>query len=300
MIVSKIDGTILKNQSALAVHLHKYSMSILEYYIKYEGFVAPKCKYCDKEAKRKYGIQYRVTCGSNRCIQLVSSNRVMPDATKEKIRKARFKYLSDSSNFDKTAWGKVAKGRMTYGEEKIHSLLTSSGIYERFDVIYQYPVYPYFIDFAFVNEKVALEFDGKCHFKYNERIEHDVKRDIELCKLGWRVYRVSYLEIDDFKVEDLLKFIGSPKEKQELSRCLIIRSKKTKCPPTKRYENKQKYENDQFALSKLVEASDIDFTKTGWVGKVSMIIGRTPQKVNQWMKRFMPDFYESRCKKRKT
>lgn len=44
--------------------------------------------------------------------------------------------------------------------------------------------------------------------------------------------------------------------------------------------------------------SDIDFSKFGWVGKASTIIGITPQKVNQWMKRNMLEFYNEKCFKR--
>lgn len=44
--------------------------------------------------------------------------------------------------------------------------------------------------------------------------------------------------------------------------------------------------------------SNIDFSKFGWVGKASKIIGITPQKVNQWMKRNMLEFYNDKCFKR--
>ena len=44
--------------------------------------------------------------------------------------------------------------------------------------------------------------------------------------------------------------------------------------------------------------SNINFSKIGWVGEASKIIGITPQKVNQWMKRNMLDFYNNKCFKR--
>lgn len=45
--------------------------------------------------------------------------------------------------------------------------------------------------------------------------------------------------------------------------------------------------------------SDIDFSKFGWVGKAAIIINITPQKVNQWMKRNMLEFYNNNCFKRR-
>lgn len=45
--------------------------------------------------------------------------------------------------------------------------------------------------------------------------------------------------------------------------------------------------------------SDIDFSKFGWVKKVSELTGITHQKVNQFMIRNMFDFYKEKCFKRK-
>ena len=50
----------------------------------------------------------------------------------------------------------------------------------------------------------------------------------------------------------------------------------------------------------LVINSGIDFSKFGWVTKVSELLGITPQKVNKWMKRYLGDFYNTACFKRKT
>lgn len=43
---------------------------------------------------------------------------------------------------------------------------------------------------------------------------------------------------------------------------------------------------------------DIDFMKFGWVTKVAKILGIPPQKVNKWMKKYQPNFYEKECFKR--
>jgi hypothetical protein len=44
--------------------------------------------------------------------------------------------------------------------------------------------------------------------------------------------------------------------------------------------------------------SNIDFSKFGWVSKVSEILKIKPQKVGNWMKRNMLEFYDDNCFKR--
>jgi len=63
-----------------------------------------------------------------------------------------------------------------------------------------------------------------------------------------------------------------------------------------------KLENDKKwkPYIKLVEESEIDFSKRGWVKEVSVMLGITHQKVNQWMKRNMNTFYEENCCKRRS
>lgn len=52
----------------------------------------------------------------------------------------------------------------------------------------------YFLDFAFVKEKVDLEIDGRQHEDAEVRIKDD-KRDRFLISLGWKVVRVKWNQI---------------------------------------------------------------------------------------------------------
>lgn len=76
---------------------------------------------------------------------------------------------------------------------------------------------------------------------------------------------------------------------------VIVKSKKIYNRKNIKIKNDTKWE----PYKELVLKSDIDFSKFGWVGKVSKILGITPQKVNNWMKRNMNTFYEENCYKRK-
>lgn len=66
------------------------------------------------------------------------------------------------------------------------------------------------------------------------------------------------------------------------------------------FETVKKNNDKKYAIlcEELVK-SDIDFSKFGWVGKAADIIGIEPQYVKRWMIRFLPEFYERKCYKRK-
>lgn len=62
---------------------------------------------------------------------------------------------------------------------------------------------------------------------------------------------------------------------------------------------KRKTDEKWKSYIELVINSDIDFSKHGWVGHVAELLGIKSQNVNKWMKRYLPDFYENECFKRK-
>lgn len=57
---------------------------------------------------------------------------------------------------------------------------------------------------------------------------------------------------------------------------------------------------EQVALAQKVRNADIDFTKTGWVTKVAVLVGKHPQKIYSWMKRYLPDITERAVHRRGT
>lgn len=56
---------------------------------------------------------------------------------------------------------------------------------------------------------------------------------------------------------------------------------------------RQKQEEVRNNRINLILQSDIDFSKFGWVNKVSSLINLPPQKVNVFMKKYMSDFYKN-------
>ena len=74
----------------------------------------------------------------------------------------------------------------------------------------------------------------------------------------------------------------------------------------KKYENKKEYTEklreklfeEQKENIEKVKNSNIDFSKFGWVSKVAKLIGKKPQKVGEWMKKYLSEIYDQKCFKR--
>jgi very-short-patch-repair endonuclease len=123
----------------------------------------------------------------------------------EKVRQKRFDYLKDKNNI--STYTNRHKRKLSKGENILYKIFKDNGLYDKYEIVNEYPFYPYFIDFAFVKEKVAVEYDGEPHYKNGERLEHDIKKDNFLKSQNWRVYRIPYYELKNFNVNDLIKFI---------------------------------------------------------------------------------------------
>lgn len=107
----------------------------------------------------------------------------------------------------------------SYAEKFWLEVLTSNSIlYER-----ELKVDKFFIDFALMEEKIALEIDGKQH-KYRERQLSDSVKDSLLSKNGWTVYRIPWREINSEEGKSYIKkeidaFLEFYRERKKLLDC---------------------------------------------------------------------------------
>lgn len=331
MLVSKIDGSQYKNLTGLSRHCYVNKISLLEYFIKYENFIIPKCKFCDKNSlyRRMNTIPiYYKTCGDIKCkSKMIKLRNPHTEESKEKIRKKRIDYLKKKTG--KTAWERRSAGEMSHLEQWFYdNVIIKNNLCDKYDIITEYSEYPYFIDFAFINIKLAIELDGKCHFNNGHtRIEHDIKRDKILNEKGWKVYRIKYDEINNNTINEFINFLNNIENYENkiygnnLYTYTIIKKEVNITNKLNNINNKLQnneldiiidknnipsltnintiiYENSQKQYIDLILNSNINFSKIGWCLKVSKILKRRPQKVTQWMKRFMNDFYNEKCYKR--
>ena len=128
---------------------------------------------------------------------------------------------------------------------------------------------------------------------YQER--HDY-----ISSLGWKIIEIHYSL--SYNHELILDIIGKePKKSQVLYYThKKIKEDKRLYGDRKKYDSfrKKEWEERNSKYVKIIQESDINFSKFGWVNKVSSIIGIKHQKVNLWMKRMMPEFYENECFKK--
>ena len=134
--------------------------------------------------------------------------RKVSDETKEKLRRSRFEYML-KENRSLTGYERRSKGLLSLNEEWVFDNLQTLGIIDKYSVINEFPMYPYFIDFAFIDLKIALEVDGQQHYVYGDRIRNDKLKNELLLRTNWRIFRICECEKENFSFLELLDFIGN-------------------------------------------------------------------------------------------
>lgn len=113
----------------------------------------------------------------------------LSEEAKDKIRKARLEWMKKHP--EQTAW---RQKNMSYPEKCFKKILEDNGLDKKYLIYREYSVFPYFIDYAFVNEKLAVEIDGSQHLE-EDRKNRDEKKDALLISKGWRVLRIAAIEV---------------------------------------------------------------------------------------------------------
>jgi very-short-patch-repair endonuclease len=159
------------------------------------------------------------------------------EESKKIMREKRLEFMKN--NPDKTAW---RLSNVSYPEKLFIEYVESNGLDKKYSIVREYSVFPYFIDFAFVNQMVAIEIDGSQHL-LPERKERDDKKDKLLNELGWLVIRVSEKKIKTNIGETFNQILSILKDKPKINNHrigLIVKPKKY-----------QKKERNEFGFTKL-------------------------------------------------
>jgi very-short-patch-repair endonuclease len=129
---------------------------------------------------------------------------------RDKIRLAHIKWLKENSG--KTAW---RLKNMSYPEKCFQKMLEDNGIDKKYLIYREYSVFPFYIDFAFVDEKVAVEIDGSQHLD-EERKKKDEEKDKLLLSKGWRILRITANEViknNNEVIESVISMLGNTETK---------------------------------------------------------------------------------------
>ena len=109
------------------------------------------------------------------------------DETKLKMREKRLAYMKEHPN--ETAWRK--RNEPSYPEKCFIKFLSEKKYDKKFLIEREKSIYPYYIDFAFIDVKIAVEIDGSQHLLDDERrLKDDLKNQL-LLNNGWKILRVS-------------------------------------------------------------------------------------------------------------
>lgn len=109
------------------------------------------------------------------------------DKTKKLMREKRLAYMKEHP--ENTAWRK--KNEPSYPEKCFIKFLEQNGYDKQYLIEREKSVFPFYIDFAFIQPMLAVEIDGSQHIKEEERIQRDLEKDELLQSKGWKVLRVT-------------------------------------------------------------------------------------------------------------
>jgi len=129
----------------------------------------------------------------------------LSEEAKNKIRKARLEWMKEHP--EQTAW---RTKNMSYPEKCFKKILEDNGLDKKYLIYREFSVFPYFIDYAFVNEKLAVEIDGSQHLEKNRK-EKDKAKDKLLIENGWRILRITATEVmhnKEYVINVLLGMLG--------------------------------------------------------------------------------------------
>lgn len=312
----------VKSLSALHQHLKKYHEyeSIIDttyYDINYLGLKHPDCPICNNKVRLVNNVRiFAETCGNQECKRLLYKQKIKtyynthPEAI-EKHRNDRVNYLLNKQHFEVTAWGKRSNSQFSFLEQWfVEKIIIPYNLGSLFDIVNDYSVYPYFLDFAFINASIDVELDGRCHFQNGEdRINHDIKRDAILKDKGWHIYRISYDDVEHNELQTIDAFISFINNIENISEkelgvnyytYQVIKDKKQlylQSNKEKRILNKlQRHEYIKSMLIQLEHESNIDFSIFGWSTKAIKYLNTIGYKTSKHgvvhlLRKYYPEFF---------
>ena len=248
------------------------------------------CAICKSEFTRR-----GKSC-SDECRKLIVKHT---DEYKQKQSISQKQYLKD--NPDKHPWKNNNKFK-SHPCEKLKDYLNDNNIVfieewkpldDRF----------FSIDIAFPDIKLGIEVNGNQHYNSDGTLkEYYQERHDLIEQRGWKLIEIHYSSCYNI---DKIKNIFEIREQPDYTEYFKIkqeRDHKTQNKPKALLKGVKLRNNTDIKwepFKELVLQSNIVFSKFGWVEKTSIILGISSQKVSTWMKRYLPEFYETRCFKRK-
>lgn len=276
------------------------------------------CPICGKQilynlnGSRNFNKTCSAKCASKLNAVKQSENFVNDPSKREEKRRQRLNYLTKKEHFTLTAWGRRTSNAKSYLEQWfIDNILEKyTDILSKFDIINEYHFLGYSCDFAFLNIPLDVELDGRQHFKNGKkRVEHDIARDNKFLDKGWKIYRITYKEIEndpDKTVQNFIDFITNINyySSKTFDYGLYIRNKtfneiKKNKEKKKREDNKKiKFLERKRKICDVIDGVDfIDYSKQGWVEKLKRIFIKHnilyDKNISRLLHKYYPEFFNN-------
>jgi very-short-patch-repair endonuclease len=208
--------------------------------------------------------------------------------TKAKLSKSRLLFLKNHPEIK--PWQ-----HESYPEKLFQNLVEKNELAKKYDIVREYSFFPFFIDFAFVNIKLAVEIDGSLHWKDSVRVQKDKEKDELLISNNWKVYRIpSFLIKNQFeKTEhEFLKYLSmfenQPKQFIFTNEIIkyeeIIKYKKQLKDQEKKQNKQDRLQIKQQLINKRLEDIKEISLKYGYITKLAKLWNVTNTQVSRFIK----------------
>ncbi|MCZ2224794.1 MAG: DUF559 domain-containing protein [Chitinophagales bacterium] len=162
-----------------------------------------KCKKCNNEFETT--TWHRKFCSHECKISIYRTNEY-----RKKTSELHLKRIKETGKVP--SWMSRDKMARSYPEKYIESLLNENNLFRDKDFKIELKCGRWFIDFAFEQEKIALEVDGKQH-NFPDRKASDERKDSHLRSEGWRIIRIKWKKVDLNYRNELIDIIKGIKNK---------------------------------------------------------------------------------------
>ena len=124
--------------------------------------------------------------------------------TKDKISKARVKYLTENPTKVPYLLNHYSKG-MSYPEKYWKGIFDNHNI----DYIQEHRIHTYSLDFAIVDKQINIEIDGEQHYLDERIVKSDIKRTAYLKNLGWQTIRIRWADYKKMNKDSRISYVNN-------------------------------------------------------------------------------------------
>jgi very-short-patch-repair endonuclease len=227
----------------------------------------------------------------------------LTDEQKAHLSKKRKQYLKLHPY--ENAW---KRGTISYGEKLFKNLIERLNLTEKYDIIREFSIYPYYLDFAFLNIKLNVEIDSSIHWT-EKGLKYDSKRDKFLISQGWKIYRIPYFKLKSLEFDNMFKKYLELIEIQpkicSFSKDVIENKEFQKNKNAQRQKEwqeellKKKQQKIETFKNNFLNIKNVDFSKFGWLSKISEILQISHTHIKRLLKLHFPEILQIAFKKRK-